>query len=165
MTESGCQIVHAHLNTMNVFPLVAAKALGIPVRICHNHSTAAAGEGVKTWLKYLLRPWSCVVATDYFACGAYAGRWMFGAARFAEGVVHVMPNAIAGEHCAYSAAAGLALRRLGEKPLLDLGLRLGEGTGAALGFLLLEAAAGVYNNMATLEDLGIVLPKMDVGKA
>lgn len=59
-----------------------------------------------------------------------------------------------------SAEAGHAnvLKRLGETPLLDLGLRLGEGTGAALAFMLLDAAAAVYNDMATFEGAGIALP-------
>jgi nicotinate-nucleotide--dimethylbenzimidazole phosphoribosyltransferase len=47
------------------------------------------------------------------------------------------------------------LRRLEERPLFDLDLRLGEGTGAALGLFLLEAAAQTYNNMATLHTAGI----------
>ena len=58
------QIVHAHLSTMSVFPLFAAWRAGIPVRICHNHSTAHWGEGKKTLLKYLLRPFAKVFATD-----------------------------------------------------------------------------------------------------
>ena len=61
--------------------------------------------------------------------------------------------------CHGSAEAGHAqvLEALGQKPLLDLGMRLGEGTGAALGFILLDAAARIYNDMATFESAGISL--------
>ncbi len=40
---------------------------------------------------------------------------------------------------------------LNKKPLLDLGLRLGEGTGAALSMNLLDAAAAIMNHMATFD--------------
>ena len=88
------QIVHAHLSTMSVFPLFAAWRAGVPVRICHNHTTAHWGEGIKTLLKYILRPFAPVFATDLFACGETAGRWMYGRRRFELGKVTVMPNAI-----------------------------------------------------------------------
>lgn len=44
----------------------------------------------------------------------------------------------------------LILERLELRPLLDLDLRLGEGTGAVLAFSLVEAAARILNEMATL---------------
>lgn len=40
---------------------------------------------------------------------------------------------------------------LNQKPLLDLGMRLGEGTGAILGISLAEAAVKILNNMSTFE--------------
>lgn len=41
------------------------------------------------------------------------------------------------------------------KPLLDLNMRLGEGTGAALAMSLIEASVKVYNEMATFESAGV----------
>lgn len=105
------KIVHAHLSTMSVFPLFAAWRAGVPVRICHNHTTAYWGEGPKTLLKYILRPWNKLFATDYFACGETAGRWMYGDKLFDRGQVTVMPNAIDTKKFAYDPQARERLRR------------------------------------------------------
>ncbi|RPJ39276.1 MAG: nicotinate-nucleotide--dimethylbenzimidazole phosphoribosyltransferase, partial [Chloroflexi bacterium] len=47
------------------------------------------------------------------------------------------------------------LERLGLRPLLNLDLRLGEGTGAVLAFHLVEAAVRILNEMATFTDAGV----------
>ncbi len=43
----------------------------------------------------------------------------------------------------------------GIRPILDLGLRLGEGTGAALAMQIIEASLRIYCEMATFEEVGI----------
>ena len=47
------------------------------------------------------------------------------------------------------------MERFGEKPLLDLDMRLGEGTGAALAMAIIEAAVAMHNNMATFDSAGV----------
>jgi len=49
----------------------------------------------------------------------------------------------------------MVLRALGAKPLLDLDLRLGEGTGAALAMTLVDAALAIASEMATFEAAGV----------
>lgn len=49
----------------------------------------------------------------------------------------------------------VALERLGLRPLVDLDLRLGEGTGAVLAFPLVEAAGATLREMATFDSAGV----------
>ncbi len=47
------------------------------------------------------------------------------------------------------------LKTMGLDPILDLGLRLGEGTGAALAMLMIEAGLKIYKEMATFQEAGV----------
>jgi nicotinate-nucleotide--dimethylbenzimidazole phosphoribosyltransferase len=58
-------------------------------------------------------------------------------------------------HLSTEPGHALILRDLRLEPLLDLGLRLGEGTGAALALPLLDAACRLLSEMATFEEAGV----------
>lgn len=71
----------------------------------------------------------------------------------AAAILHAMdPSAL--DHClaghvSAEGAHAQVLKRLGLKPLLDLGLRLGEGSGAALAVSVVKAAVACHTGMAT----------------
>jgi nicotinate-nucleotide--dimethylbenzimidazole phosphoribosyltransferase len=77
----------------------------------------------------------------------------------AAAVLHAM-DAGALDHCLFghvSAEPGhrRALQRMSKTPLLDLGMRLGEGTGAALAAGIVKAAVQVHAGMATFAEAGV----------
>ena len=72
--------------------------------------------------------------------------------------IRLAPNAagyLIASHRSVEAGHRLVLRELGKMPLLDLDLRLGEGTGAALAMLLVDAAVAISSEMATFESAGV----------
>jgi nicotinate-nucleotide--dimethylbenzimidazole phosphoribosyltransferase len=58
-------------------------------------------------------------------------------------------------HLSVERGAVPALKHLGLEPVLDLRMRLGEGTGGVLAVSIVQAAARVLGEMATLEEMGI----------
>ncbi|CDP50071.1 Nicotinate-nucleotide--dimethylbenzimidazole phosp horibosyltransferase [Devosia sp. DBB001] len=70
----------------------------------------------------------------------------------------VNPAAI--DHCLFAhvsaeSAHARALKAMDKKALLDLGLRLGEGSGAAMGAVLVKTALHLHNNMATFTEAAV----------
>ncbi len=78
------------------------------------------------------------------------------AALVAEAIDPGVSAFLLASHVSPEPGSPIALSRLGLTPLLDLGMRLGEGTGAALGAKLLVTAVATQRNMATFESAGIV---------
>lgn len=77
----------------------------------------------------------------------------------AAAIAHAV-NPAAIDHCLFahvSAESGhaRALEAMGQKGLLDLGMRLGEGSGAALAAVLAKTALHLHNNMATFESAAV----------
>ena len=70
----------------------------------------------------------------------------------------IAPGAIAyviASHRSQELGHAAALDQLGLKPLFDLDLRLGEGSGAVLALPLLDAAVRILNDMATFDEAGV----------
>ena len=65
-----------------------------------------------------------------------------------------LDHAIAGHQSAENAHPAL-LAKLGKEPLLSLGLRLGEGSGAALAIQVLKGAIACHSGMATFAEAGV----------
>jgi nicotinate-nucleotide--dimethylbenzimidazole phosphoribosyltransferase len=65
-------------------------------------------------------------------------------------------------HRSVEPGAGAALAHLALEPVLDLDLRLGEGTGAALALPLVRAAAAILRDMATFDDADVSSRDADV---
>ncbi|MGV0992509.1 MAG: nicotinate-nucleotide--dimethylbenzimidazole phosphoribosyltransferase [Mycobacterium sp.] len=61
-------------------------------------------------------------------------------------------------HRSTEPAHTLALNQLGLEPIVDLGMRLGEGTGAAVALPIVRAAVAVLSSMATFTDAGVSGP-------
>ncbi len=80
------------------------------------------------------------------------------AALLAQAINPRVTDYLIAAHASVEPGHQFAMRKLGLEPLFDLNLRLGEGTGAALAFPMIEASTLLLSEMATLEDLGIHLP-------
>jgi nicotinate-nucleotide--dimethylbenzimidazole phosphoribosyltransferase len=87
------------------------------------------------------------VILDGFICTAAAATL----AMAAEGA---LDHCIAG-HASAEASHRALLSKLGKQPMLELGLRLGEGSGAALAINVLKAAIACHSGMATFAEAGV----------
>lgn len=111
LKEGKYKIVHSHINALSVFPLYAAKKVGVPIRIAHSHSTTNKKEWKKNLLKQMLRPFSKRYATDYICCSELAGRWLFGDKAYDNGEVYLLNNAIDLDKFAYDENVRKAKRK------------------------------------------------------
>lgn len=87
------------------------------------------------------------VILDGFICTASA-------AVLEKAVAGTLDHCIAG-HVSAEGAHGKLLAALGKEPLLNLGLRLGEGSGAALAIGVVKAALACHSDMATFAEAGV----------
>jgi nicotinate-nucleotide--dimethylbenzimidazole phosphoribosyltransferase len=87
------------------------------------------------------------IVIDGFISGA--------AALVAVGLNPVIQKYLLAGHVSVERGHRLILERLGLFPLLDLQLRLGEGTGAVLAMSIIEAALHTHAEMATFEEAGV----------
>jgi nicotinate-nucleotide--dimethylbenzimidazole phosphoribosyltransferase len=177
--DAGC-LVTGDMGIGNTTPSAAliAWATGRPARELTGRGTGIDDDMLRTKTKVVtaavartsgMGPWEALAEVGGLEIAALAG-FVTGGAELGvpvivDGVIAlagvvvahaldpaVVDHVIAG-HRSVEPAASAALAHLGLEPLLDLGLRLGEGTGAVLAVPLVQAAARVLGEMATLDEL------------
>ncbi|PRR91439.1 glycosyltransferase family 1 protein [Bacillus atrophaeus] len=114
--------VHAHTDFQSGFIALSAKLAGVPVRICHSHSTSwkVRSNWISRMQLFVFRRLILASATSLCACGEEAGRFLFGRSKMEQQKVHLLPNGIdldlfsGGETNAdeEKQARGIALNRL-----------------------------------------------------
>lgn len=76
----------------------------------------------------------------------------------ALGAFHIAPKAkdyMIASHCSVEKGHRIILEHIGLRPLFDFDMRLGEGTGAALGIYIAEAAIKILTEMATFKEASV----------
>jgi nicotinate-nucleotide--dimethylbenzimidazole phosphoribosyltransferase len=161
--------------------LLAARLLGLPIEAVAGRGTGVDDAGLARKRAVLARvldahpdartPLAALAAFGGFEIAMLAGAAIGCAARrvpiIVDGFIVTAAVLVAARlepavaaHCVFahrSAEPGHArlLEALGAEPLLDLGLRLGEGSGAALAVPLVRAAARLLGEMATFASAGV----------
>lgn len=87
------------------------------------------------------------VVVDGFISGA--------GALIAESIAPKCRDYMIASHCSVEKGHKIMLEKLGMKPLFNFDMRLGEGTGAALGISIAEASMKILNEMATFGEAGV----------
>lgn len=87
-----------------------------------------------------------IIVDGYISTAAYVCAWKM--------------NSAVKDYCFFSHLSAekghaLVLDKLNVSPVLQMDMRLGEGTGAAMAYSILKCAADIYNNMATFEQAGV----------
>jgi len=120
-------------------------ALGDPLEVlrCLGGREIAAMAGAILGARMARVP---VILDGFIACSA--------AAVLAKAAPGALDHCIAG-HQSAEGAHGRLLEKLGKDPLLHLGLRLGEGSGAALAIGVVQGAVACHSGMATFAEAGV----------
>lgn len=99
--------------------------------------------------------------------GAYLGAGIYRIPVVIDGLISIVAACVAKElnprvvdfmfasHKSYEIGYNVAMDRLGLRPMFDLGMRLGEGSGCPIAFKIIEAAVGSMNLMKSLEEASI----------
>ncbi len=178
--EKGCNIIgfgEMGIGNTSSAALLMNKFTGIPIEECTGRGTGHDNEGLKKKieiLKIASEKYKVTEPTEVLAtyggleiammCGAYLEARKNGMIILIDGFIStsallsafsidssVLDNSI---FCHVSEESGhkLMLDYLKAKPLLNIGMRLGEGTGAAVAYPIVKAAVSFLNEMASFED-------------
>jgi nicotinate-nucleotide--dimethylbenzimidazole phosphoribosyltransferase len=168
-------------NTTSASALCAALLPADPTSVC-GHGTGLDEEGLRRKLAAVRRaldvnrpdpsdPLGVLAALGGFEIAFLVGLALGGAAErlvvlldgfitgagalVAERLAPPVTESMVAAHLSPEPGHRLVLEELGLRPLLDLGMRLGEGTGAALALPIVRSALAVLRDMATFAEAGV----------
>ncbi|MBS0391352.1 MAG: nicotinate-nucleotide--dimethylbenzimidazole phosphoribosyltransferase [Proteobacteria bacterium] len=169
------------IGNTSVASLLLARLAGVPLADCVGAGTGLDAAGIarkRAVLQQALdanaaaaEPMAALAALGGFEVATLTGAVLQAAAErrvivvdgFITGAAvlvaaRLAPNVL--QRCVFAHRSGerghaYMLQALGAEPLLDMGLRLGEGSGAALAWPLLESASRVLREMASFESAGV----------
>lgn len=109
-THPEYRIIHCNMMDLGLFAYMEAKKCGVPIRICHAHTSA---EKEPITIQYLIR---CIYKkmmnkyiTHRFACGVKAGGWLFGE-KYKNDIIY-MKNAIDARSYSYNTRYEVEVRK------------------------------------------------------
>lgn len=105
------QVVHDHSGYKAYHLLKQAKDAGVSCRIAHAHIAGIPESNRARFERMIFTPLTKKVATDLYACGGDAARWMWGENEFSKGDVRVMPNGIQTSRFEYSPSKRKSIRK------------------------------------------------------
>ena len=161
--------------------MLAHKLTGLPLAALVGRGTGLDDEGLARKRAVLaqaatrtpdrLEPWDALREYGGFEIAMMAGAMLGAAASrrpvlvdgfiataaalVARGLEPDARRALIFAHCSAEAGHRPLLRHMEAEPLLDLGMRLGEGVGAVMAWPLLRAASGMLCDMASFESAGV----------
>lgn len=164
--------------------LILSAVTGLPIEACAGRGTGVSDEQLATKTailkrvhelhqlsRYAARPLTLLAKIGGFEIATMVGAYLQG---YAENMVMLVDGFISTaalliayqlepsvrNNCVFAHTSGeqgheKMLQYLQARPLLNLGLRLGEGTGAALAIPLVQSAVNFLNEMASFENAGV----------
>lgn len=95
-------VVHCHQDYRGAVAIAIAKRYGVKKRIIHCHQAYPPENAVKKLRRYLSTRVLLRDATDFVACSALAGKWLYGEQMLKVGRVTILHNAISAERYIFS---------------------------------------------------------------
>lgn len=104
-------IIHDHSGYKAWCNLTVAKKCGVKTRIAHSHLAFVNESFVGRVVRKISTALTKLYATDLFACGNDAAKWMWGEKSFSKNKVYIMKNAVVSENFNFSSEKREKLRK------------------------------------------------------
>ncbi|MGT2957809.1 hypothetical protein A9Q68_02010 [Streptococcus bovimastitidis] len=102
LNENNYDMIHVSQGYWGYLYILLAQVCGIKIRIAHAHMANVPENNLTTLKRKIFSKLTIISATDLFACGIDAAKWMWGEKNYRHNNVKIMVNAIDGEKFAFN---------------------------------------------------------------